>query len=153
MLTGLSNFLIDYPTKQTTQAMAMGSGSAPAVPAKRFVDLLRTYATMHTQSNATNGSSPWVGENVEPDKGYWMARHIMYQGGQHPAPVNCAACRTDPRPRNCGGRTDLPPCCDAKGVDSCDGKVIPTPDKDRGKDYNHSTFLVRTCAFPDSCCS
>ena len=24
---------------------------------------------------------------------------------------------------------------------SCDGKVIPTPDKDRGKDYNHSTFL------------
>merc|ERR1719472_432796 len=24
---------------------------------------------------------------------------------------------------------------------NCDGKKLPTPDKDRGKDYNHSTFL------------
>jgi hypothetical protein len=24
---------------------------------------------------------------------------------------------------------------------NCDGKKLPTRDKDRGKDYNHSTFL------------
>ena len=24
---------------------------------------------------------------------------------------------------------------------NCDGKKLPTADKDRGKDYNHSTFL------------
>ena len=84
---------------------------------------------------------PWVGENVEPDKGYWMAREIMYEGGNHATPVNCAMCRTDPRPRNCGGGTTLPACCDPTAKSPCDGKVIPTVDKDRGKDYNHSTFI------------
>jgi hypothetical protein len=42
----------------------------------RFVDLLRTYALTHTKSTAVNGSSPWVGENVEPDKGYWMVSGV-----------------------------------------------------------------------------
>jgi hypothetical protein len=54
---------------------------------------------------------PWVGENIEPDKGWWMARQIMYRGGNHPTPVNCKACVSDPRPRNCGGHATLPPCC------------------------------------------
>merc|ERR1712118_69319 len=30
-------------------------------------------------------------------------------------------------------------CC--KWKQSCDGQRLPTGDKDRGKDYNHSTFL------------
>ena len=29
----------------------------------------------------------------------------------------------------------------AGAKEPCDGKVLPTADKDRGKDYNHSTFL------------
>jgi len=70
-----------------------------------------------------------------------MARQIMYKGGNHPTPVNCSACAADPRPRNCGGRTASPPCCEAGAKQPCDDKVIPTADKDRGKDYNHSTFL------------
>ena len=82
-----------------------------------------------------------VGENIEPDKGFWMARQIMYRGGNHPTPVNCASCKTDPRPRNCGGHAEPPPCCAAGAREPCDGKVLPTEDKDRGKDYNHSTFL------------
>ena len=85
-----------------------------------------------------------VGENIEPDKGFWMARQIMYRGGNHPTPVNCASCKTDPRPRNCGGRTayEQLPCCGAApgSAASCDGKILPTVDKDRGKDYNHATF-------------
>ena len=59
-----------------------------------------------THGNATNGSVPWVGENIEPDKGYWIAHSIQYRGGpgtidiDHPwlaakdyprvQPVNCS---------------------------------------------------------------
>ena len=39
------------------------------------------------------------------------------------------------------GHTALPPCCAPTAVDPCNGKILPTEDKDRGKDYNHSTFL------------
>ena len=86
-----------------------------------------------------------------------MARKIMYEGGNHPQPINCAQCKADPRPRNCGGfcpggKKDCPGstggwpklpngCCNLDAAKSCDGEVIPTPDKDRGKDYNHSTYL------------
>ena len=70
-----------------------------------------------------------------------MARQIMYRGGNDPRPVNCTACTQDPRPRNCGSYTTIPACCDPAARESCDGKIIPTPDAERGKDYNHSTFL------------
>ena len=32
----------------------------------KYTKLLRTYARSMTQGNATNGSRPWVGENIEP---------------------------------------------------------------------------------------
>jgi hypothetical protein len=88
-----------------------------------------------------------------------MARQIMHAGGNYHQKVNCALCKSDPRPRNCGnhcasGKQDpqcagpnggwpaLPMgCCNPGAKQSCDGKSIATPDKDRGKDYNHSTFL------------
>jgi hypothetical protein len=127
----MANFLIDYPVAQHTGTVSTSD----------YTTLLRTYAKSHTLSYAANGSHPWVGENIEPDKGYWMAREIMYQGGDHPSPVNCSACTADPRPRNCGGHTTMPPCCSASGDVNCNGKIIPTEDKDRGKDYNHSTFM------------
>eukprot|EP00041_Stephanoeca_diplocostata_P031138 m.963503 g.963503 ORF g.963503 m.963503 type:complete len:887 (-) comp23896_c0_seq2:3267-5927(-) len=128
VLSGMANFLIEYPTPQHT------------VTSTDFVTLLRTYARSHTQSMAVHGSQPWIGENIEPDKGYWIARSIMYAGGSDPRPVDCAQCRQDPRPRNCGGYTGVPLCCNGT-VTSCNGTIIPTPDHDRGKDYNHSTFL------------
>ncbi len=95
-------------------------------------------------------------------QGYWLARQIMYAGGNHPQPINCAQCKADPRPRNCGGfcpggKKDCPgptggwpalpnACCDPDAKAPCDGKVIPTLDKDRGKDYNHSTYSVQSCS-------
>lgn len=39
------------------------------------------------------------------------------------------------------GHSTLPPCCSPSANEPCDGKVLPTEDKDRGKDYNHSTFI------------
>lgn len=70
VLTGLANFLIDYPKAQSAGAN---------VTATTFVDLLRTYAISHTNSSAANGTrqeplnapsasrnQPWVGENVRP---------------------------------------------------------------------------------------
>ena len=68
VLTGLANFLIDYPKTQS---------AGVNVTATTFVDLLRTYAISHTSSTAANGTrqepadapsasrnQPWVGENV-----------------------------------------------------------------------------------------
>ena len=40
----------------------------------KYTKLLRTYARSMTRGNATNGSLPWIGENIEPDKGFWVAR-------------------------------------------------------------------------------
>ena len=80
------------------------------------------------------------GEDLEPDRGTWLAREIMYAGGENPTPVDCGACASDPRPRNCGGWAEPPPCCAAGAAHPCDGAVIATPDRERGKDYNHSLF-------------
>jgi hypothetical protein len=92
---------------------------------------MRTYAKSMTRSFAAHGSRPWVGENIEPDRGYWVAREIMFEGGAHPSPVNCSVVAHHP------GWT--PPKCCAEQP-SCDGKILPTADAERGKDYNHSTF-------------
>ena len=175
MLTGLSNLLADYPTEQ---ARAAGMSS------ERFTTLLRTYARSLTRSHAVNGSKPWVGENIEPDKGYWIARDILYKGGtiddhgrSTALPANCSACKgrcydrdwsSDGRkcinpglpPNSTLGPCDFgcpcvppeasydrfthgPPACCSWGepFGSCDGKVMPSRDKDRGKDYNHATFV------------
>jgi hypothetical protein len=48
-LTGLSNFLVDYP-----QAAAAG------VSAANYTRLLRLYARSMTTGSAVNGSAPWV---------------------------------------------------------------------------------------------
>ena len=64
-----------------------------------FIRLLRTYAYSHTHGNATNGSVPWVGENIDADSGRWLAHDIAYQGGRvNPdgssasGPFNCSKC-------------------------------------------------------------
>jgi hypothetical protein len=36
----------------------------------------------------------------------------------------------------------MPLCCSAEGADNCDGKIIPTQDKDRGKDYVSDVVVV-----------
>ena len=66
VLTGLANFLIDYPKLQSAGAN---------FNAETFVDLLRTYAQSHTptrqeptEAPAASHNRPWVGENIEPDK-------------------------------------------------------------------------------------
>lgn len=66
----MANFLTEYPAAQHTVSLT------------DFVSLLRTYARSHTRSTAVHGSQPWVGENIEPDAGYWIARDIMYAGGR-----------------------------------------------------------------------
>jgi hypothetical protein len=47
VLTGLANFLIDYPKAQSEGAN---------VTAQTFTDTLRTYAQTHTKSSAANGT-------------------------------------------------------------------------------------------------
>jgi len=196
VLTGLSNFLVEYPALQSAAV-----GMTPS----HYTTLLQTYARSMTTGNATNGSVPWVGENIEPDKGYWIAHSIQYRGGpgtidlKNPwltakdnprvLPVNCSVCTGTCWDRDwahgtgpdAGGHKCTPmknisfaksispcdagcdcvppsnsydytthstvPCCKWTGKlpdgtpANCDGKKLPTRDKDRGKDYNHSTFL------------
>eukprot|EP01052_Picozoa_sp_SAG31_P058646 SAG31_NODE_18036_length_649_cov_0.716364_1_plen_129_part_10 len=38
-----------------------------------------------------NGSSPWIGENVHPDDGYWLSRYLRFQ-------QNCSAAHGPPGP-------------------------------------------------------
>merc|ERR1711865_1005785 len=76
-----------------------------------YMQLLTQYAHAHTKSHAANASSPYIGENIEPHDGYWVARQIMY-GDQ---------------PISHGGYAD--PTYEKA-----------TADKDRSVDYNHSTF-------------
>ena len=186
VLTGLARFLSDYPPAQASAA-----GMTPT----HYTRLLRAYARSMTRGSAANGSTPWVGENIEPDSGYWVARSIMYRGGNgavdpnapwlpaadnpHVDSVNCSVCegtcwdrgwstdgrKCDPPGMNqtlakligpCDlGCSCVPPsasydweahgtvaCCTwGPPQGSCDGKKMPTGDKDRGKDYNHSTWL------------
>lgn len=53
VITGLSNFLAEYPASQV---------AAAGMDAAHYTRLLKTYAFSHTHGNATNGSVPWVGE-------------------------------------------------------------------------------------------
>jgi hypothetical protein len=43
-----------------------------------YMELLKQYAVAHTKSHAANSSSPYIGENIEPHDGYWVARQVMY---------------------------------------------------------------------------
>ena len=78
VLTG-SNSLVEHPRSQS-RAAEMNSS--------HYTRLLKTYAFPMTHGNATNGSVPWVGENVEPDDGYWIAHSIQYRGGQGSIDLN-----------------------------------------------------------------
>ena len=69
VLTGLSNFLTEYPPSQS---------AAAGMDSSKYTKLLHTYARSMTRGYATNGSVPWVGENIEPDAGYWIAHSIQY---------------------------------------------------------------------------
>jgi len=83
LLVGLSNLLNDYPPQNV-------------IGKSEYFQLILQYARAHTKSVAINGSSPWIGEDLHPDDGYWIARQILYSWND--------------------------------------------PLKNRGKDYNHSTF-------------
>ena len=65
VLTGLSNLLNEYPEQSTMDN-------------SHYMQLLTQYAQAHTKSHAANASSPYIGENIEPHDGYWVARQIMY---------------------------------------------------------------------------
>jgi len=71
VLSGLGNLLLEYPS---TQHGAMNSSV--------FLDLLNQYTKQHTGSHPINGTTPWIGENIHPDEGYWIARWIMYMKQQ-----------------------------------------------------------------------
>lgn len=88
LLTGLGHLLSDYPP-----AAAAAGGVGPA----DFLAGLAAYARAHTQSTAINGTRPWVGEDLHPDDGFWVARSIMYAQN--------------------------------------------ASDRNRGEDYNHSSFV------------
>ena len=66
-----------------------------------------------THGNATNGSVPWVGENIEPDKGYWIAHSIQYRGGPGTIDIDhpWLAAKDNPRvqPVNCSCAPPHPP--------------------------------------------
>jgi hypothetical protein len=78
LLSGLANLLIDYPPPPA----APGGGSQLPVRPADLVALMRQYARLHTQSSAINGTRPWIGEDLHPDEGYWLARDIMYRENQ-----------------------------------------------------------------------
>ena len=100
----MSNLLVNYPQSQDTDT------GQETVTSTHYTDLLRQYAVAHTQSRAANASLPYVGENIEPHDGYWVARQIMY-GDQ---PISHGGYAAGPQP--------------------------PTSDRDRSVDYLHSTF-------------
>ncbi len=65
LLAGLANLLQDYPPQSVV---------GPA----DFWELLKIYARSHLNAFAINGTRPWIGEDLHPDDGYWLAREIMY---------------------------------------------------------------------------
>lgn len=82
VLTGLANLLQGPIEKTYTTVQVTGSG----MNYSDFHLMLRQYAIMHTRgfvANRTNTTSayaeqPWIGENLHPDDGYWVARQMMY---------------------------------------------------------------------------
>ena len=76
VLSGLANLL--QPEEQYSDAQRAASGLSHA----DFHALLSTYAASMTQGHVAGGRAPpYVGENIHPDEGYWIARQRMYWGG------------------------------------------------------------------------
>ena len=54
-----------------------------------WLHLMRQYARAHTQSHLTQPpkdpwgkavpGSPWIGESLHPDEGWWLTRDYMYR--------------------------------------------------------------------------
>lgn len=66
MLTAMGYLLNEY------------GGADGVVNASDAFQWLKTYAVSHTQSHPINGTTPWIGEDIHPDEGYWLAREILY---------------------------------------------------------------------------
>lgn len=73
LLTALAEFLNTFP-------------STGKMSASIWLSLLSQYARVHTRSMAAEPSTPggfpvpahpWIGEDIHPDEGYWIAREYM----------------------------------------------------------------------------
>jgi hypothetical protein len=84
VITGLSNLLHNYPNQPSTTTKQSHTPNAFMTKA-HYMQLLRQYAQAHTQSKPANASLPYIGENIEPDHGWWQARQVMYgdEPGSH----------------------------------------------------------------------
>ena len=108
VLSGLANLL--QPEEQYSDAQRAASGLTPS----DFQAILTTYAMSMTRGDVAGvRSPPYVGENLHPDEGYWIARQQMFWGGQ--------------RNENSPAWGDAP--------------TAETPDRERSVDYMHSTFI------------
>jgi hypothetical protein len=77
VLSAVANLL--QPVERYSDAQRNASGLTPA----DFQALLCTYAKSMTQGSVAGGRTPpYVGENIHPDEGYWIARQQMFWGGQ-----------------------------------------------------------------------
>eukprot|EP01051_Picozoa_sp_SAG22_P014596 SAG22_NODE_1795_length_3553_cov_5.156051_2_plen_308_part_00 len=115
LLSAMANLL--QPGEQYTDAQRAAAG----VTAADFQALLTQYATAMTHGHVAGARvPPYVGENIHPDLGYWVARQDMFLGwtvGTHPTSAE------DPPPPTGGG--PLP----------------ELPLRERSVDYFHSTFI------------
>ena len=77
VLTGALNLLHDYPS------------NTGGIDATNLWTLISQYARLHSHTSAVNASDwlldgvghAWIGEDLHPDDGFWLARAIMYAAG------------------------------------------------------------------------
>ena len=73
-----------------------------------FEALLEQYARQHTRGHAPNASGPYLGENVHPDDGYWIARSASMMYGAVPGADPPRRARPGERP-SAGRHPPRPP--------------------------------------------
>lgn len=98
VLSGLANLLNDYMYNvSTTETEGGGERESGAeggdadrrrlggMSSQHYMQLLKQYAVSMTQSHPANSSLPYIGENIEPDQGFWQARAVEYgaEPGSH----------------------------------------------------------------------
>ena len=68
--------------------MEEGTLRQDMVTGQQWYDLMAQYARVHTASQPLDPSDlaghpvpphPWIGEDIHPDLGYWIAREYMYR--------------------------------------------------------------------------
>ena len=105
VLSGLANLLNDYGGAADAAAGGGGDthteGRAPGelggMTSQHYMQLLKQYAVSMTRSHPANSSLPYIGENIEPDQGFWQARSApamlsLFYRAPLSVPMGCHFC-------------------------------------------------------------